>query len=369
MANSFTNVNLNTFFDKLDTGATWSAGVAFKRAAALPLERYEVHKSYEDAVDYATNNAVAYPGQVIAVVETEGTTEKIKIYYIDESKNLQEVGSATLGDEVSIVLDPTTKKLSIKGFENAGFVVTKDTSVTTDKKYYTYDTNEKKYIEVAAPTGNPKETGYYERIAVKLIKDSDGNLAWVTDNAVQIQGDIAALQTTVNSHGTRLDAVEKGVEDLSDSVDERLASLGTVFNYVGSLTVTEFSATTGSDSIIDSDKTIPDGTRVYRAGDVVFVKYLEDDDVTVNYVQEYVATATNEGLVWEAFGDPTGITELEATVNRLDATSTSHTNAITTLNGTEGTTGSVKNTAKGYADTAEANAKAYANSIVNPVNT
>ena len=155
MANTFDNTNLNTFFDKLDGGATWSAGVAFKRAAALPLERYEVHKSYADALAYAQENAVAYPGQVIAVVEAEGTVEKIKIYYIDENKDLQEVGSATLGDELSIVLEPVTKKLSIKGFENAGYAETNDETVKTDKKYYTYANG--KYTQVAAPAGNPKE--------------------------------------------------------------------------------------------------------------------------------------------------------------------------------------------------------------------
>lgn len=351
MANTFDNANLNTFFDKLDTGATWSAGVAFKRAAALPLERYEVHKSYADALAYAQENAVAYPGQVIAVVEAEeGTVEKIKIYYIDENKELQEVGSATLGDELSIVLDPVTKKLSIKGFENAGYVATKDTTPSADKEYFIFADG--KYTKVATPTGNPKESSYFERVAVKLIKDSAGNLAWVTDDAVQIQGDIASLQTTVTDHGKRITALETGLEEGLEDVNERISSLGTVFNYVGTLTVDEYASTTNN-SVIDTSKNGVRLDRPYRLGDVILVG-----------TQEYVVTQ-GEGttLVWEAFGDPTGISKLESDVSGLKETITGHTNAISTLNGAEGAAGSVKTIAKGYADTAEANAKGHADDL------
>ena len=354
MANTFDNANLNTFFDKLDTGATWSAGVAFKRAAALPLERYEVHKSYADAVAYAQENAVSYPGQVIAVVEAEGTVEKIKIYYIDENKDLQEVGSATLGDELSIVLDPVTKKLSIKGFENAGYAETNDETVKTDKKYYTYANG--KYTQVAAPAGNPKENGYYERIAVKLIKDSEGNLAWTTDDAVQIQGDIAALQTTVNGHTQKIGQLEIDVDNIEKDLADQIASLGTVFSFVGNLTLTEYGTTTDSNGKIITTK---DGVRMdrpYRAGDVILVAG-----------QEYVATTVDGGLAWEAFGDPDGIATLKSDVEDLKTTSTGHTNAINTLNGAETAEGSVKKTAKGYADTALQNAKAYTDGLVNPL--
>lgn len=354
MANTFDNANLNTFFDKLDTGATWSAGVAFKRAAALPLERYEVHKSYADALAYAQENAVAYPGQVIAVVEAEGTVEKIKIYYIDENKDLQEVGSATLGDELSIVLDPVTKKLSIKGFENAGYTETNDETVKTDKKYYTYANG--KYTQVAAPVGNPKENGYYERIAVKLIKDSEGNLAWITDDAVQIQGDIAALQTTVNGHTQKIGQLETDVDNIEKDLADQIASLGTVFSFVGSLTTDEYGTTTNSNGKIDTTKNGVRMDRPYRAGDVILVAG-----------QEYIATTVEGGLAWEAFGDPDGIAALEGDVEELKTASTGHTNAINTLNGAETVEGSVKKTAKGYADTALQSAKAYTDGLVNPL--
>lgn len=91
-------MTVTEFFNRLNTGATWSAGVSFKRAAALPLERYAVHASYEDAADYASTNAVAYPGQILAVVEDTGTS----VYYIDQNMELQPVGGIPTGDNKTI---------------------------------------------------------------------------------------------------------------------------------------------------------------------------------------------------------------------------------------------------------------------------
>lgn len=91
-------MTVSEFFTKLNSGATWSAGVSFKRAASLPLERYAVHASYAEAEAYASTNAVAYPGQILAVVETTGTS----IYYIDQNMTLQPVGVIPAGDGKTI---------------------------------------------------------------------------------------------------------------------------------------------------------------------------------------------------------------------------------------------------------------------------
>lgn len=91
-------MTVSEFFTKLNSGATWSAGVSFKRAASLPLERYAVHASYAEAETYASTNAVAYPGQILAVVETTGTS----IYYIDQNMALQPVGVIPAGDGKTI---------------------------------------------------------------------------------------------------------------------------------------------------------------------------------------------------------------------------------------------------------------------------
>lgn len=344
--------DIQAFFNNIE-GKTWSLGSAFKRADALPLDLYSVWKTKAEAEAYATSHATAYPGQILVVVEKENEIDVIKLYYIDENRTLQEVGSATLGDGKTIVLDPDSKILSIKGFEKAGFAKTSDATAVANKEYFTLVDGNYVKVENVEADSDISSLDYYERIAVKLIKDSAGNLNWITDDAVQIQGNIAALQTTVEDHEERITALEDGLEGVND----RIVSLGTVFNFVGSLTTLEFAATTnaGEDNIIDSDAVTPgtDG-RPYRAGDVVLV----------DGKQEYVAIATEAGLVWEAFGDPTGVAGFEGRVNALEEASTNYSNALTTLNGDVNTAGSVAHSAKAAADAAVSSANGYTDSEV-----
>jgi hypothetical protein len=120
------NIN-DKFFADLSAGATWAAGVAFQRSNPLPLDKYSVFASIAEAEAYATTNAVAYPGQIIAVVN-DGVME---VYVLAEKANevaegeeqtyslaLQEMGG-------KIEVDPNTLStnslglLEILGFENA----------------------------------------------------------------------------------------------------------------------------------------------------------------------------------------------------------------------------------------------------------
>lgn len=177
MANN--KFDLQAFFNNIE-GKTWSLGSAFKRADALPLDLYSVWETKEEAETYAAEHPTAYPGQTLIVVEKEGEGEaavdKIKLYYIDENRELQEVGSATLGDDETIVLDPETKTLSIKGFADA-----------------------------------QPET--------RLIKNKNGQLEWTADTQSAITGDISDLKSGLENVEDRVDAVEEAIEGLGDIVN------------------------------------------------------------------------------------------------------------------------------------------------------
>ena len=78
-------MKVQEFFDSLASGATWSAGVAFKRSNPLPIDRYSVFNAYDPEgsapeVDdgslnyYIEKNPVAYPGQVVAVIAEGSAT-------------------------------------------------------------------------------------------------------------------------------------------------------------------------------------------------------------------------------------------------------------------------------------------------------
>lgn len=177
MANN--KFDLQAFFSNIE-GKTWSLGSAFKRADALPLDLYSVWETKAEAEAYAAEHPTAYPGQTLIVVEKEGEGEaavdKIKLYYIDENRELQEVGSATLGDDETIVLDPETKKLSIKGFADA-----------------------------------QPET--------RLIKNKNGQLEWTADTQSAITGDISDLKSGLEDVEGRVDVVEEAIAGLGDIVN------------------------------------------------------------------------------------------------------------------------------------------------------
>ncbi len=117
----------NTFFNDLSTKAAWSAGVAFQRSNALPLDKYSVFESITKANEYlSSSTSVAYPGQIIAVVEGD----KMAVYVVGEvatvngeettySLGLQEIGGKVEVDGKSIQINETTGKLEIVGFSAA----------------------------------------------------------------------------------------------------------------------------------------------------------------------------------------------------------------------------------------------------------
>ncbi len=160
-------MTVTEFFTKLNSGATWSAGVSFKRAAALPLERYAVHASYADAETYATTNAVAYPGQILAVVEETGTS----VYYIDQNMTLQPVGVIPSGDGKTITV------------------------------------SEDGVISLFGTDGTFEEAKSYQPVL------KDGALTWVELSATTVDGLqalIEGLRTDVDAINEKIGTVEEG---------------------------------------------------------------------------------------------------------------------------------------------------------------
>lgn len=67
-------VTRTKLFDTIANGAAWDAGVVFNRTNGIPIDKFSVFTSYDEARTYASSNPVAYPGQVIAVVPEDGET-------------------------------------------------------------------------------------------------------------------------------------------------------------------------------------------------------------------------------------------------------------------------------------------------------
>ena len=77
------------FFADLASGASWAAGVSFQRSNPLPIDKYSVFPSIADAQAYASTNPVAYPGQIIAVLNNNA----MEVYVLaQEQKTNEETG-------------------------------------------------------------------------------------------------------------------------------------------------------------------------------------------------------------------------------------------------------------------------------------
>ena len=105
----------DTFFDAKAVGALWDVAVSLKRGNPLPIDADSVFESEAKLVEYIGDKitTVAYPGQVVAVVNNDST----QIYYIDQNLDYHEVGSKLTADGKSIKVDNNVLKLV--GFDEA----------------------------------------------------------------------------------------------------------------------------------------------------------------------------------------------------------------------------------------------------------
>lgn len=104
-----------SFFDAKAIGSLWDVAVSLKRGNPLPIDADSVFESEAKLIEYIGDKitTVAYPGQVVAVVNADST----QIYYIDQELNYHPVGAKLDADGKSIKVDNNVLKLV--GFDEA----------------------------------------------------------------------------------------------------------------------------------------------------------------------------------------------------------------------------------------------------------
>lgn len=180
--------------------------MAIERNNPIPLDSTALWYSYDEMVTYAKESSTAYVGQILSlVVDNEATAYII----LNTSGDLKEVGSATLVDNTTIVL-------------NDGVIAFKDFG----KRYYKYipatETEEATYVLQEVDENNPWIVGLEPKVA---SEDGQLVLGWYEPNPTTVEGVssvVASLQTTVNDLG-------ETVRDLSDEVSIIDAKLNTVY--------------------------------------------------------------------------------------------------------------------------------------------
>lgn len=213
------------FFAQKANGALWDVAVSIKRGNPLPLDSNSVFDSYAALETYAAG-VLAYPGQIVAVVNTDSTG----IYYLDQNLAIQEVGKIPTGDEKSISI--INGKVQIKNFGDHYFkyvaadpvlsntyatsttlpadaadgtfakVGTAETFVYYKKVGGVWGTTE----ETPKASSYVKTTGFVDGLQPKVVlKEGSANeyeLAWYEPSTETIEGvssKVAAVDSKVNT--------------------------------------------------------------------------------------------------------------------------------------------------------------------------
>ena len=121
------------FFNALKAGAVWDVGVSIHRTNPLPLDQLEIFETEQDLQTYIKTNKLAYPGQIVTllegntttvyVVEEVGTDAKLKeLAATDDTnaaltkiENLLGYGKDYSGDSVKTQLDSLKSNAIVKG--------------------------------------------------------------------------------------------------------------------------------------------------------------------------------------------------------------------------------------------------------------
>lgn len=230
----------NDFFSALNDpkAAMWSAGVAFNRSNPLPLDKWSVFQTMDEAIAYAESNAVAYPGQIIAVYDD--------------------------GEMLACVLTEVEGKL----VPEAIGVVPESDGVT---------------IEVV--DGELRLVGFADAEAgAQLVKGTDGKLSWVVPSTETVEG----LQTTVASLQKDITAIKN---ELNPVDEEGNPVQGGIVSDVSDL-----QESVGNEAVYDEDgELVSEATGIYKD-----IEDIEDKiGSAAEYDDEGSLTAAATGLYVE----------------------------------------------------------------------
>lgn len=179
-----------------------SLPVAFSRGNSIPLDKSSLWFSLEEMQAYSASNPIAYVGQILTLVNEGDNTAKAYII-ANTAGDLQEVGSATVGDNKTITLkDDGALALKNWGVEYYKWV---DPVGTEGEEGYVAGHHEKQIVDAEHP--------WIAGLEPKALAGSDGTfeLAWYQPSTTTVEGlssTVTTIQTTVNEINNALGTAE-----------------------------------------------------------------------------------------------------------------------------------------------------------------
>lgn len=206
--------NFNQIYESVyTTGNSMSFGNAMLRGNGIPLDITEVYDSYDKAVKYAATNAVAYEGQILAVTENGDTTAYIITPKVQGTHSITEVDPKT-EEEVTTEYNVCIKPIGVIPTGDG-----KTISVTEDGKIslLAADVQVDEKNEDGEATGNKVINA-----GAQLILQSDGTIKWVQPDTSTAEGQAAAISALKDRVGIIEPIVVKPIEGAEPNPEQNL---------------------------------------------------------------------------------------------------------------------------------------------------
>lgn len=206
------------FFADKAVGALWDVAVSMKRGNPLPLDSSSVFDSYASLQAYVADaKTVAYPGQIVAVVNTDSTG----IYYLDQNLAIQEVGKIPTADNKSIEIADGVITMHDYGTSYYKYVPeVKDEATGAVSKAAGYE-------KVEVTTDTPWKAGLEPRVVadngefvIGWFEPNPTTIDGVQDQVVAVQGTVEDLDEIINKEGGLVDQVEDLQEEIGHAATE-----------------------------------------------------------------------------------------------------------------------------------------------------
>lgn len=261
------------FFAAKAKGSLWDVAVSIKRGNPLPLDADSIFESYAALEAYAAD-VLAYPGQVVAVVNADSTG----IYYLDQNLAIQPVGVIPTGDKaidvtedgkISARVDNVTIK--VNDDNNLEAIIPECPEYVGDdlsieiagnkvsmhdfgKAFYKYipevkdeetgeTTSEARYERVEVSETNlwkaglePKVVTEEGKLVIGWFEPNPTTIEGVNDQVTAVQGTVADLETSVgapSTEGSPATGLYKEVEDVQEDVKNLTDEVGTSDDALG----------------------------------------------------------------------------------------------------------------------------------------
>ncbi len=176
-----------------------SLPITFNRGNPVPLDKSAVWYSLDELKTYAKSGSTAYVGQILAYVD-EANNKSTAYIILDKAGTLQEVGSATVGDDKTITLEAGKLKMKNWGVEYYKWV---DAVGTEGEVGYVAGHHEKQIVDASHP--------WIAGLEPKSIAGTDGTfeIAWYQPSTTTVEG----LSSTVSTIRTTVDEINKALGD------------------------------------------------------------------------------------------------------------------------------------------------------------